>query len=105
MGIYLHEFIVCERVQVNPDNLGAMSALPLLLFKLNTLLKENCIQTTIYKVTKPWCNDNGVLNLHLGYYTSITTSRRLFRHNTVSCGTNHLIGIRTVYAGKLNNKL
>ena len=40
MGIYLHEFIVCERVQVNPDNLGAMSALPLLLFKLNTLLKE-----------------------------------------------------------------
>ena len=40
MGIYLHEFIVCERVHVNPDNLGAMSALPLLLFKLNTLLKE-----------------------------------------------------------------
>ena len=95
MGIYLHELIVCERVQVNPDNSGAMSALPLLLFKLNTLLKE-----TLYS------NHYGVLNLHLGYYTSITTSRRLFRHNTVSCkSSNQKIGIRTVYAGKLNNKL
>ena len=31
------EFIVSERVQVNPDNSGAMSALTFLLFKLNTL--------------------------------------------------------------------
>ena len=37
---------------------------------------------------KPWCNDSGVLNLHHGYYTSIMKSRRLFRHNPVSCGTN-----------------
>ena len=40
IGIYLHEFIVSERVQVNPDNSRAMSALTLLLFKLNTLHKE-----------------------------------------------------------------
>ena len=55
IGIYLHEFtnnkreisipheafefIVSERVQVNPDNSRAMSALTLL-FKLNTLHKE-----------------------------------------------------------------
>ena len=31
------EFIVSERVQVNPDNSQAMSALTFLLFKLNTL--------------------------------------------------------------------
>ena len=37
------EFIVSERVQVNPDNSRAMSALTFLLFKLNTL------QTNIVK--------------------------------------------------------
>ena len=31
------EFIVSERVQVNPDNSRAMSALTFLLLKLNTL--------------------------------------------------------------------
>ena len=31
------EFIVSERVQVNPDNSRAMSALTFLLYKLNTL--------------------------------------------------------------------
>ena len=31
------EFIVSERVQLNPDNSRAMSALTFLLFKLNTL--------------------------------------------------------------------
>ena len=36
-GIEYSEFIVCERVQVNPDNSRAMSALIYLLFKLNTL--------------------------------------------------------------------
>ena len=39
-----HEFIVSERVQVNPDNSRAMSALTFLLFKLNTL------QTKIVKL-------------------------------------------------------
>ena len=51
------EFIVSERVQVNPDNSGAMSALTFLLFKLNTL------QGKIVKILsqpKPWCNDSGV---------------------------------------------
>ena len=40
---------------------------------------------------KPWCNDSGVLNLHHGYYTTIMTSRRLFRRNPVSRGTNQPI--------------
>ena len=40
---------------------------------------------------KPWCNDSGVLNLHHGYYTTIMTSRKLFRHNPVSRGTNQPI--------------
>ena len=31
------EFIVSERVQINPDNSRAMSVLTVLLFKLNTL--------------------------------------------------------------------
>ena len=34
------EFIVSERVQVNPDNSRAMSVLTFLLFKLNTLQTE-----------------------------------------------------------------
>ena len=36
-GIENFEFTVSERVQVNPDNSRAMSALTFLLFKLNTL--------------------------------------------------------------------
>ena len=34
------EFIISERVQVNPDNSRAMSVLTFLLFKLNTLQTE-----------------------------------------------------------------
>ena len=40
---------------------------------------------------RSWCNDSGVLNLHRGYYTTIMTSRWLFRHNPVSRGTNRPI--------------
>ena len=43
-GVENFEFIVSERVLVNPDNYRAMSALTLLLFKLNTL------QTKIVKL-------------------------------------------------------
>ena len=43
-GIENFEFIVSERVQVNPDNSRAMSALTFLFFKLNTL------QTKIVKL-------------------------------------------------------
>ena len=45
------EFIVSARVQVNPDNSRAVSALTFLLFKLNTL------QAKILSQPKPWCND------------------------------------------------
>ena len=41
--------------------------------------------------SKPWCNDSGVFNLQHGYYTTIMTSRRLFRHSPVSRGTNQPI--------------
>ena len=34
------EFIISERVQVNPDNSRALSVLTFLLFKLNTLQTE-----------------------------------------------------------------
>ena len=44
LGIENFEFIVSERVQVNPDNSRAMSALTFLLFKLNRL------QTKIVKL-------------------------------------------------------
>ena len=49
-----------------------------------------CICQTLNR-PKPWCNDSGVLNLHHGYYTTIMTSRWLFRHNPVSRGTNQPI--------------
>ena len=85
-GIEHFEFIVSEWVQVNPGNSRAMSALTfLLLFKLNTL------ET---KIVKLW-----VSRSH-GYYTTIMTSRRLFRHNAASRGektTNQKIGIRIVH--------
>ena len=41
IGICLLEFIITERVQVNPDNSRAMSVLTFLLFKLNTLQTRN----------------------------------------------------------------
>ena len=40
-GIENFEFIVSERVRVNPDNSRAISALSFLLFKLNTLQKKS----------------------------------------------------------------
>ena len=89
-GIENFEFIVSERVQVNPDNSRATSALTLLLLKLNTLYKETLHWNNyILGTDKPWCKDSGVLNLPYGYYA--TTSRRLFRHNSVSRGTNQPI--------------
>ena len=54
------EFIVGERVQVNPDNSRAMSALTFLLFKLNTLQAKKKINRQILSQPKPWCNDSGV---------------------------------------------
>ena len=39
-GIENFEFIISERVQLNPDNSRAMSVLTFLLFKLNTLQTE-----------------------------------------------------------------
>ena len=51
------EFIVSERVQVNPDNSRAMSALTFLLFKLKYTASKN---RQILSQPKPWCNDSGV---------------------------------------------
>ena len=77
--------IVSELVQINPDNSRAVSALTFLLFKLNTLHKN-----THQSLSQPnaWCNGSGELSLYHGYYTTITASRRLFSHYTISRGTN-----------------
>ena len=86
-GIENFEFIVSERVQKNPDQI----TLTFLLFKLNTLHKEMLTSRQSFSEPKPWCNDRVVLNLRHGYYTTIMTSRRLFRHNPVLRGTNQPI--------------
>ena len=100
-GIENFSFIVCELVQVDPDNSRAMSALTFLLFKVNTL------QTKIIKVwVSGHCQfDSGVLNLHHGYNATIMTSKRLFRHNPMSRGTNQQSEIPNSYSvWNLNNK-
>ena len=80
---YLHEFTNNEREISIPDNLRVMSALTFLLFKLNTL------QT---KVVKLWVSrSHGVMTVVWWIYTTIMTSRKLFRHNPVSRGTNQPI--------------
>ena len=58
-GIENFEFIVSERVQVNPDNSQAISALTFLLFKLNTLPANKNRQSS--SQLKPWCNNSVVL--------------------------------------------
>ena len=66
-GIEIFEFIVSERVQVNPDNLRAMCALTFLLFKLNTL------QT---KIVKLWVSrSHGVMTVVYRIYTTAITPR------------------------------
>ena len=52
-GIENFELIVSDRVQVNPDNLRAMSALTSLLFKLNALHKAG--KTIFPKQLLSWC--------------------------------------------------
>lgn len=50
-GIENFEFIVCERVQANPDNSRAMSTWTFLSFKLNALHKET-LHWNHYKLDK-----------------------------------------------------
>ena len=47
------EFIVGERMQVNPDNQRAMSALTFLLFKLTTLHKETLTNSQTLSQPRP----------------------------------------------------
>ena len=58
-GIERFEFIVSERVPVNPDNSQAISAVTFLLFKLNTLNKETPRNRQTLSQSKPWCNSSG----------------------------------------------
>ena len=97
-GIKNFEFIVSERVQVNPDNSRAMSALTFLLFKLNTL------QT---KIVKLWVGQShGVmtmlcmLNLHHDNDVKEVVSSQL--SVTWYKSANQKIGIRTVYESWIN---
>ena len=69
-GIENFEFIVRERVQLNPDNLRAMSVLTFLLFKLNTLQTE---------IVKLWVSrSHGVMTVVYWIYTSGITPRSCF---------------------------
>ena len=66
-GIDNFEFIVSERVQVNPDNSRAMSGLTFLLFKLNTLQA---------KIVKVWVTrSDGVMTVVYQIYTMAITPR------------------------------
>ena len=59
------EFIVSERVQVNPNNSRAVSVLTFLLFKLNTL------QAKIFKI---WVSQShGVMTVVYRIYTTAIT--------------------------------
>ena len=61
------EFIVSERVQVNPNNSRAMSALTFLLFKLNTLQA---------KIVKFWVSQShDVMTVVYRIYTTAITPR------------------------------
>ena len=94
------EFIVSDRVQVNPDNSWAMSALTFLLFKLNTLQKNG--QT--FSQPKTWCIESRVLNLLHGYYNTIMTSLRLFvttQCHVVQINQSENLNLYSVW--KLNN--
>ena len=66
-GIENFEFIVSERVQLNPDNSRAMSVLTFLLIQLNTL------QTEIIKL---WVSrSHGVMTVVYWIYTTGITPR------------------------------
>ena len=52
----IFEFIVSERVQVNPDNSRAMSAY-LFIIQIEYTASKN---RQILSQPKPWCNDSGV---------------------------------------------
>ena len=51
-GIEDFEFIIGERVQVNPDNSQAMSELTFSLFKLNRRLQKNSVLNCIVILAK-----------------------------------------------------
>ena len=63
----IFEFIVSERVQVNPDNSRAMSALTFLLFKLNTL-KAKIVKFLVSQ-------SHGVMTVVYRIYTTAITPR------------------------------
>ena len=83
-------------MQVNSDN-SLTECVNIFITQIEYTANKN--RQTL-SLPKPRCNVSGVLNLHHGYYTTIMTSRKSFRHNPVPRGTNQTdqkIGIRTVY--------
>ena len=101
-GIEDFEFIVSERVQVNPDNSRAMSALTFLLFKLNTL------QT---KIVKLWVSrSHGVMTVVYGIYTTAITPRKWRQGGCCVITQCHVVQINqsenwnSYSVWKLNNK-
>ena len=101
-GIEDFEFIVSERVQVNPDNSRAMSALTFLLFKLNTL------QT---KIVKLWVSrSHGVMTVVYRIYTTAITPRKWSQGGCCVITQCHVVQINqsehwnSYSVWKLNNK-
>ena len=73
-GIENFEFIVRERVQLNPDNLRAMSVLTFSLFKLNTLQTEIVrlwVSRSHGVMTVPRAVGEWFTNSFLGFSTNI----------------------------------
>ena len=81
-GVQNFELIVRERVQLNPDNSISNECANFFIIQIEYTVKKKLVKV---------CNDSGVLNFYHGYCTTIMTSRRLFRHNPVSRGTNQPI--------------
>ena len=86
-GIENFEFIVSERVKVNPGNSLAMSALTFSLFKLNTLQKKSSNFESD--------NDSGALKLHHDNEVKEVVSPQ----PSISWykSANQKIGVRTMY--------
>ena len=92
----LSPFIVSKRVQVNPDNSRAMSALTFFTIQIEYTANKN---SQTLSQPKPWCNDSGVLNFHHGYYISNDVKEVVSSQPGVTGykSTNQKIGICTVY--------
>ena len=105
-GIEYSEFIVCERVQVNPDNSRALSALNFYYSYWRHCIKKHFIETTIYKVNQAmmwwqWCVEFTPRPLHHDDDVKEVVSSQ--PSITWYKSSDQKIGFRTVYESWLIN--